>query len=118
MINSIIIVANIIVQIQHYNQSDQRLKIFNLKGNLETARQLIELGINTKTQVMSEEEFNQKKAKIMNLRNQKETYKIKEIDCKKIKDPKIFENEPFLAALADREEAIVNGKKLSILFLR
>jgi hypothetical protein len=35
-----------------------------------------------------------------------------------VKDQSVFENEPFLAALAEREAAIANGKKLSILFLR
>lgn len=67
---------------------------------------------------MSEKEFNSKKEKVMNLRNQKEIFKIKEIDSKKVDDQSIFEEEPFLAALAEREEAIANGKKLSILFLR
>jgi hypothetical protein len=89
---------------------------------LETARQLIELGINKKTknkiQVYSEKEFNQKRERVLNLRNQKETFKVKEIDCKKVKDLSIFEKEPFLKALAEREAAIANGKKLSILFLR
>ena len=67
---------------------------------------------------MSEKEFNSKKERVMNLRNQKEIFKIKEIDSKKVQDQEIFEKEPFLAALAEREEAIANGKKLSILFLR
>lgn len=67
---------------------------------------------------MSEKEFNSKKERVMNLRNQKEIFKIKEIDSKKVQDQEIFEKESFLAALAEREEAIANGKKLSILFLR
>lgn len=95
---------------------------FKRKGNLETARQLIEFGINKKTknkiEVLSEKDFNRKRERVLNLRNQKETFKIKEIDCKKVKDPSIFKKEPFLKALAEREEAIANGKKLSILFLR
>lgn len=68
--------------------------------------------------VHSEEEFIRQREQILNLRNQKETFKVKEIDCKKVSDTSIFEKEPFLRALAERETSIANGKKLSILFLR
>ena len=54
----------------------------------------------------------------MNFCNQKEFFKIREIASKKLKDKSVLENNKFLKALAEREVDIINGKKLSILYLR
>lgn len=75
-------------------------------GNVDIARQLIELGLNIKTQILSKEEFEKKKEFLMNLRkNQFEKKIIK--PCHVNVEESLYADEPFLSEIAKREEEIL-----------
>lgn len=86
-------------------------------GNIDVARQLIELGINVKTEVLSKEEFYSKKQLFEKLRKTKYDVQSREYNFKDV-DPAVYEVDPFLSAIAKREEDLVSGRLLVILFMR
>ena len=89
----------------------------NFLGNIEVARQLVELGINVKTQILGREEFYTKKEALHQLKLSK--LKAKEIVLNfKSVDPALYENNPLLKAIADREEQIKNDYLATILYIR
>lgn len=86
--------------------------------NIDVARQLVELGINVKTQILSREEFNQKKDQLQQLNRQRMAEKKIVVAYKEVKNTQGITNDPFLKAIADREEDIRNDVLATIIFVR
>jgi hypothetical protein len=86
-------------------------------GNVDVARQLIELGINVKTEILTKDEFYAKKQLFEKLRKTKFDVQTREYNFRDV-DPVNYESDPFLSAIAKREEDVVSGRLLVILFMR
>ena len=84
--------------------------------DVELARQLVELGYRGNNEILSREEFEARKEQEAAERKRKMRNKPKELASanKKL----VFETQPFLCALADREEAVRSGKLTTIIFIR
>lgn len=101
-----------------YLDSFVTLNDLNYLGNIEVARQLIELGVNIKAEILTKENFLKKKQQLAELRKNQFQTKTQKLHFKCVKDPTVYESDPFLAAIAKREEDIVNGRLLVIIFIR
>lgn len=86
--------------------------------DMELARQLKELGYHAKTEIMSREQFEAKKKAIEEARSNRNKDKAKRLAHIDVEDPEKIERCPFLKALAEREEQVLNGRLLSIIFIR
>lgn len=86
--------------------------------NIEVARQLVELGINVKTQILSREEFNRKKEELQELKRQRLAKNKIVVAFKEVSNSEIIDNDPLLKAMAEREEAIRNDVMATIIYLR
>lgn len=86
--------------------------------SIDVARQLVELGINVKTQVLSRDEFNQKKEQLQQLKRQRLAEKKIVVVYKEVNNNEFMNADPFLRAIAEREEAIRNDMMATIVFMR
>ena len=86
--------------------------------DIELARQLKELGYHAKTEIMSREQFEAKKKAIEDAKNNRNKDKGKRLAHTDIEDMEKLERCTFLKALAEREEQVLNGRLLSIIFIR
>jgi len=84
----------------------------------ELARQLYELGIHSKTQILMKEQFESKKSKLEETKKNQNKDKIRSITSDKVQNKSVYENDPFLKALATREEHVLNGRLMVIIFIR
>lgn len=75
-------------------------------GNIELARQLIELGIHSKVQILKKEQFEAKKKAIAESIKNQNTDKVKELSHKLVKDPSYYMQDEFLRELAKREDEV------------
>ncbi|KAI8471755.1 MAG: hypothetical protein J3K34DRAFT_367710 [Monoraphidium minutum] len=82
--------------------------------NIELARHLVELGIRGNGEVIKREEFEQRKAAAEAVRQARLNGRPKKL----ANQGKDLEGCPLLQALAEREEAVVNGKLVTIVFIR
>ena len=89
----------------------------NYLGNVDIARQLVELNINVKAEVLSKNDFYAKKQLFEKLRKTKFDVQGREYNFRDI-DPASYESDPFLSAIAKREEDVVCGRLLVVLFMR
>ena len=80
----------------------------------DLARQLVELGIQGKGEILSREEFEQRKSEIEMTRKAKQ-HNVPKMLASAGKDLSGF---PFLQALAEREEQVRNGRLTTIIFIR
>jgi hypothetical protein len=80
----------------------------------ELARQLIEVGYHGKSEILTREQFINRKKAIDEAKKNKEANQPKALShagCK-------FADSPFLKALAEREELVRNGRMTTIIFIR
>lgn len=113
-------IENILDQYENYDSyldSFISNKDIEYLGNVDIARQLIELGLNIKTQILSKEEFTKQKQALFNLRKNQFEKKIIQPAFLKV-DKALYEDEPFLLEISKREEDILQGKLQTIVFLR
>ena len=103
---------------ESYLDSFVTLNDLNYLGNIEVARQLIELGVNIKTEILTKELFQKKKEWLIEIRKTRFQTKVQKLCFKCVKDPSVYETDAFLSAIAKREEDIVNGRLLVIVFIR
>lgn len=103
---------------ESYLDSFVTLNDLNYLGNIEVARQLIELGVNIKTEILSKENFEKKKEFLAEMRKNQFQSKTQKLYFKCVKDSSIYKNDQFLMSIAKREEDIVNGRLLVIIFIR
>lgn len=82
----------------------------------ELARQLIEVGINPRTNLLSQEDFCRLKERAERRRAQS-NYRVVRPACGDF-PPKVIAAEPFFAALAAREEQLLDERLSTVLFLR
>jgi hypothetical protein len=81
----------------------------------ELARQLVELGYRGSGEAMKREEFVAKKREAEESKNREIARKPKELYSSVLTD---YSHDTLLLALAEREEAVRNGKLTSIIFIR
>ena len=86
--------------------------------DMELARQLKELGYHAKTEIMSREQFESKKKAIEDAKNNRNKEKGKRLAHIEVADSDKLNRCTFLKALAEREEQVLNGRLLSIIFIR
>ncbi|CAD8116092.1 unnamed protein product [Paramecium sonneborni] len=86
--------------------------------DIELARQLKEQGYHAKTEILSREQFEAKKKAVEEARLNQNKDKTKALAHTEVSDPSIIEKSPFLRALAERELKVLNGKLLTIIFIR
>lgn len=86
-------------------------------SSIEIARQLIELGIHSKTQILKKEQFEAKLKAIKEARDNQNSNKIKELTHKLV-PPSMYEKDDFLKEIANREDEVINGKLMVIIFIR
>ena len=92
-------------------------KDINYLGNMDIARQLIELSLNIKTQILSKNDFYEKKNLLNEATKSRFESKIIKLSFKNV-DENIYKEEPFLLEISKREEDILNGKLMTIIYLR
>ena len=90
--------------------------IFYLESR-DLARQLIELGLHAKQEVLKREQFKKKKQEAEEFRKNRNKEKTRTLAHTCVPKEKLDQN-AFLAALAEREERVLNGRLLTILFIR
>ena len=83
----------------------------------DLARQLVELGYHAKNDILSREAFTTKKKAIEEARRNQNKDKSKALAHTEV-DSSIFEKDTFLKELADREERVLNGRLMTIIFIR
>lgn len=83
----------------------------------DLARQLVEVGFHAKTEILTREQFYQKKKAAEEARLNKNKDKTKTLAHTEI-PPEKWKDDPFLKALAEREENVLNGRLLVIVFIR
>ncbi len=86
-------------------------------SNIEVARQLIELGIHSKTQILKKEQFEAKLRAIAEAKKNQNNDKVKELTHKLV-PYSLYEKDEFLRELANREDEVINGKLMVIIFVR
>eukprot|EP00828_Plagiopyla_frontata_P013375 TRINITY_DN17906_c0_g1_i1.p1 TRINITY_DN17906_c0_g1~~TRINITY_DN17906_c0_g1_i1.p1 ORF type:complete len:165 (-),score=25.30 TRINITY_DN17906_c0_g1_i1:260-754(-) len=86
--------------------------------DIELARQLKEQGYHAKTEIISREQFEKKKKAIEEARNNQNKDKNKFLAHLEIQNQEKLKKSNFLQELADREEQVLNGKLLTIIFIR
>ena len=74
--------------------------------DIDLARQLVELGIHSKTQTLKKEQFEKKKEAIKEARRNQNKDKIRILTHTKVVPP-TYEEDEFLKALADREDDVI-----------
>lgn len=80
----------------------------------ELARQLIEVGYHGKGEILARDQFHQRKAAYQEAKKNRQAAQVKalsHVGCP-------IEGNPFLQALAKREESLRNGRTTTILFIR
>ena len=85
--------------------------------SMDIARELIEQGINVKVEVMTRDEFKEKKELFEKIKSQQRNMEIRGILMSGVTVEETG-RDPFLMALLEREEALLNGQILVILFIR
>ena len=80
----------------------------------DLARQLIEVGYHGKSEVLTPEQFSQRKQAQYEARKNQNAAQVKALTHESCP----IEGKPFLMALAQREEALRNGRLTTILFIR
>ena len=83
----------------------------------DLARQLVELGYHAKNDILSRDLFYQKKKEVEEARKNQNKDKTKALAHTEVSNDKI-KKDPFLKALAEREEQVLNGRLMSIIFIR
>ncbi|KAM3141174.1 hypothetical protein pb186bvf_006779 [Paramecium bursaria] len=95
--------------------------------DIELARQLKEqgfyffsklIGYHAKTEILSREQFFQKKKAAEDARINQNKDKTKALAHTDVSNPQIIEQSPFLKALATREAQVLSGRLLTIIFIR
>lgn len=86
--------------------------------DIELARQLIALAIHTKNEVLSREQFKKKKEAIEESKKNQNKEKIKMNSHKQVENQDLYKKDEFLNALAEREDDVLNGRLMTIIFLR
>jgi len=84
----------------------------------DLARQLVELGYHAKNDILSREQFRQKKQAIEEAKKNQNKDKTKSLAHTEVSNPELIKNDPFLRALAEREEQVLNGRLMTIIFIR
>ena len=84
--------------------------------DMDIARQLIELGIHSKTQTLKKEQFEAKKKAIEEAKKNQNNDKTRVLTHKNAET--FYEDDEFLKALAQREDDVLNGKLMVIIFIR
>jgi len=74
--------------------------------NIELARQLIELGIHSKQQILKKEQFEAKLKAIAEAKKNQNNDKVKELSHNRI-EKSLYQDDEFLKELALREEEVV-----------
>lgn len=80
----------------------------------ELARQLIEVGYHGKSEILTRQQFQQRKAAYQEAKKNRQAAQVKalsHVGCP-------IEGNPFMQALAKREESLRNGRTTTILFIR
>ena len=80
----------------------------------DLARQLIEVGYHGKSEVLTHQQFTQRKQAQYEARKNQNAAQVKALTHESCP----IEGKPFLMALAQREEALRNGRLTTILFIR
>jgi len=83
----------------------------------ELARDLLELGVNTKQEILKREEFYEKKKAAEEFFKNRDKESKKELASRSV-PRELYEKDAFLNYLADKEESVLNGRRLIIIFLR
>ena len=81
---------------------------------INLARQLIEVGYHGKSEVLTQQQFTQRKLAQEEARKNQNAAQVKALTHESCP----IEGKPFLQALAQREEALRNGRLTTILFIR
>ncbi|KAL4506005.1 hypothetical protein ABPG72_013766 [Tetrahymena utriculariae] len=85
----------------------------------ELARQLREQNNhNAKAEILTREQFEAKKQAVKEARSNQNKDKTKSLAHTEVKNKAALEKDEFLKALADREQDVLNGKLLTIIFIR
>lgn len=83
----------------------------------DLARQLVELGYHAKSDILSREQFRQKKQAIEEAKKSQNKDKTKSLANTEVNQD-LIKNDEFLKELADREEKVLNGRLMTIIFIR
>lgn len=84
----------------------------------DLARQLVELGYHAKNDILSRDAFNTKKKTIEEARKNQNKDKSKALAYTEVANQEAIWMDPFLSALAEREERVLNGRLMTIIFIR
>lgn len=74
-------------------------------GNIDLARQLIELGIHSKQPILKKEQFEAKQRALAEAKKNQNNDKVKELTHKLV-DEKLWKDDPFLVEISKREEDV------------
>jgi len=90
-----------------------KIDLFYLE-DIELARQLVELGYRGSGEILKREEFEQRKQMAELAKRERYSRRPRVL----VSQGKSVDHSPFLKALAMREEAVMNGKLTTIIFIR
>jgi hypothetical protein len=67
---------------------------------------------------LTKEHFDEKKKAVEEAKRNQNKDKVRSLTYPLVKDPQVYLNDPFLKALADREDQVLNGRLMVIIFIR